>query len=190
MKINEIMTIGDKQITWNANSNLTFFRHYGDKSLVLINESKGYFLYYVDHQYIKYFYVTTEKLDFTVYSTSKSLIGKLEVTLTTAFDNWFKVKVSMIKPDYIGKGIGILMYNGAILDCGLTLMSDVTQTPSSQNIWKYFSNHPEKYTVAMFDTHTKEFEPLAYSQKTKQYDDETKKKLFTGYDTVLVVKKV
>lgn len=67
-------------------------------------------------------------------------------------------------------------------------MSDQVQTKYTQNLWKYFSNHPEKYTVVMMNKVSGEFMPFSYSQKTKEYDTETNRRLFRNTEVALLVK--
>ena len=189
MKINEIIAM-DK-LHWG--SSIKYFqRDYIEKRLEFFKNLGPYFVYKCPMSSgspIMSYYLTTQKLDFKNHKQTDSLIGQLKLREPFNDSGYLSVALSALKPEFVGKGLGVALYDCAIIDDNLTIMSDEIQTDDSRKLWMYFSNHPEKYTVAMYDKKTREFEVLGYSQDKKDYDKTSAQKLFGSLETVLLVQK-
>lgn len=75
------------------------------------------------------------------------------VSLRKYADNIYQVGLSQIAPAFRGQGLGTFMYDYAVLNDKLTVISDNRQTPDAKKLWQRFRTNGH-FIVKPFDLNT------------------------------------
>lgn len=75
------------------------------------------------------------------------------VSLRKYSDGMYQVGLSQIAPSYRGQGLGTFMYDYAILNDKMTVISDTVQTPDAKKLWMRFRTNGH-FIVKPFDLST------------------------------------
>lgn len=77
------------------------------------------------------------------------------VSLRQYSEGMYQVGLSQIAPAHRGQGLGTFMYDYAILNDKLTVISDINQTPDAKKMWNRFRTNGH-FIVKAFDLNQKQ----------------------------------
>lgn len=97
--------------------------------------------------------VADDYVYYGLFDDKNRLVGYLSLEL---LDNgMYRVALSQLANDYKGQGYGTFLYDYAVMNDERTLLSDLTQTPSSKKLWQRFREQG-RFNVDVYDTESKQ----------------------------------
>ena len=139
-------------------------------------------------------YLLTKKKFDDDYDALETACGILR--LHRVKNSWkaMEVDMSWLSKEIRGIGIGKKLYNLAIINDNIILVSGEEQTKDSKGLWAYFAKHPEKYTVwvqKVYGKNIKDREQVNYDYDERNIDQDQRTDIYNDlkYKRMFCIKK-
>lgn len=106
-------------------------------------------------------------IEYGLATEKDNLVGYLE--LEKYHEDIYQVLYAEVAPEIRGKGYGTFLYDYAIMNDNLKVLSDTHQTPHAKNLWGKFRQY-DKFIVVPFNLLTNQEEPS--KNEDEVYGDE------------------